>query len=186
MIGEKIVKRRKELGITQEELVLKAEEYKKEESKKGLEVQIFNQAQLSRWENNQYKPNTSNMTLLSILLNCDIEYLMDTKISNNLCELFFKEGVRISEDKELNIKENAYKLLETIRKRNMSETISNFIELILKCRKSVSLEVSGIVPQVLSKSLSENSFYNYMMCFVAGLNGKEDKHIYYDEIFEEL
>ena len=54
MIGETIKNRRNKLGLTQEELVKKAREVYENENLQE-EIKVFNQAQLSKWENGETK-----------------------------------------------------------------------------------------------------------------------------------
>ena len=178
MIGNKILERRKELGLSQEQLVKKAKELILLE---GYDIRAFNQAQLSRWESNEIKPNDSNLYLLSQLLNCTPDYFTGEK-KENMHKKFYDEAVRLTRlesdalnsvpDKELEnkLKTTTAYVLEAIKKENLQETIDLFIRLILLTGKSCSTEISIAIPQVLAGDLSESDFYKYMLSFLAGLN----------------
>ncbi len=68
MLGDNIKKLRNEIGLTQNELILKAKELKENSS-------TFTQSQLSKWEKNETIPSDENIQLLSEIFNCSKEDL---------------------------------------------------------------------------------------------------------------
>ena len=60
-IGERLVRERKKLGLTQEEL--------------GEKLNISRQA-ISKWESNISLPDTANLVKLSSLFSCSVDYIL--------------------------------------------------------------------------------------------------------------
>lgn len=102
MLGDNIKKLRNEMGLTQNELVLKAKELKGNSS-------VFSQAQLSKWEKNETIPSTENIELLSTILNCsksELEKENKNKVKVDLMQIY-EEAFELGK----NFKENEVKLL---------------------------------------------------------------------------
>lgn len=202
MIGDNIAKRRKELGLTQSELIEKAQELIKN-TQDNENKSTFTQARLSNWENNTKTPSMRNIMILSQMLNCSIEYLMGDKLKDNMNKNFYNEAVRITRDYSKvegdcqgysyltlapdievikNISVPKIQLLEAIKKEKISEVIYWFLKIILICQKELNQELSCTIPEVYSGILSEDTFYKYMLCFCAGLNGS----YYHTKIVEKM
>ena len=94
MLGEEIKNRRLELKMTEKELVQKAIEYS------GTDQNVFDEAQLIKWENNEEMIDIKNLWLLSKLLDYPILKFTNEQ-KKELNDIYYSYGLNIDENIEL-------------------------------------------------------------------------------------
>lgn len=169
MIGEKIKNRRKEIGLTQEELVKEA--YKKfEKDTNGEKIKIFDQAQLSKWENGEQIPNARNLWLLSMLL--DISFFeLNVEEDNKIIENFYHSGYDLAQKIGENLNTTIYKLLELAKNKKITEINQEILELYIYNKIEMPEDIAIMIPiYSANKEQGEEKYISYIQAFISGLN----------------
>ncbi len=180
MIGENIRNRRKEIGLTQEQLVEKA--YKEfEQEICDEDMKIFNQAQLSKWESGEQIPNTKNLLRLSRILDTSFFKLITDKENDEIVQKFYDAGYDLGKNVKEDLKTKILKLLDYIKNKKMTEVIQDFLELYAYNSMFIPEDISIMIPiYEMNKETEEDRFISYMQSFIMGLhngNLKRDKSI---------
>ena len=124
MLGDNIKKIRNEIGLTQNELVLKAKELKENSS-------TFTQAQLSKWEKNEIMPSEENIKLLSEILNCSIDDLKKENNDNVDYMKIYEEALELGKNfKASEIKSLLYKTTDD--KNDIKDNAKYYTEFFIK------------------------------------------------------
>lgn len=169
MIGEEIKNRRKEIGLTQEELVKEA--YKRfGNDTNGEKIKIFDQAQLSKWENGEQIPNTRNLWLLSMLL--DISFFkLNFEEDNKIIENFYHGGYDLAQKIGKNLDTKIYQLLEFTKNRKIKEINQEILELYIYNKIEMPEDIAIMFPIYLAnKEQEEDKYISYIQAFISGLN----------------
>lgn len=173
MIGEKIKKRRKEMGLTQEELVKKAQELQKEQKDKyNIEDKTFDQSQLSKWENNEQVPNTKNLWLLSNLLEVSF-FELDTPTNNERIQLFYNSGYDLATKIEQDLRLKINILMKHNEQEKTKELFSEILELYMYNNIQIPDNIGIMIPIF---SANKENYSEYINAFITGLfNGNLKK-----------
>lgn len=179
MIGENIKRRREELGLSQSQLTEKAREFKASVNKGSdiSEVRCFDQAQLSRWENNERTPSLENMNLLATILNCNLEDLTDNDMKAGIYQKFYDEAYRIAHNKTIKsnreeIKIQVFKLNNAMHSKNINDIVHLLLETYLICDEKID-EIGEMIPEVLCREMDKKDNEFFMLCmyrFIMGLH----------------
>lgn len=169
MIGDRIKNRRKEVGLTQEELVKKAYKEFEKENNNG-EIKIFDQAQLSRWENGEQIPNTKNLWLLSMLL--DISFFdLNSGEDNKIIENFYYGGYNLARNVKKDLGTTIYKLLEYVKNIKIKEINQEILELYIYNKIEMPEDIAIMIPiYSANKEKGEEKYISYVQAFISGLN----------------
>lgn len=172
MIGESIKNRRKELGLTQEQLVGKAyKEFEKEICDE--DIKIFNQAQLSKWESGEQIPNTKNLLRLSQILDISFFDLITVKEDDGIVQKFYDTGYDLGKNIETDLKPKILKLLDYIKNKKMKALIQNFLELFAYNNMFIPEDIAIMIPiyqMNKEKEIGEDRFISYIQSFIMGLH----------------
>ena len=169
MIGDKIKNRRKEIGLTQEQLVKEAyKQFGKDTN--GEKNKIFDQAQLSKWENGDQIPNTKNLWLLSMLL--DISFFeLNFEEDNKIIENFYQGGYDLAQKIKKDLSTTIYKLLELTKKGNIKELNQTILELYIYNKIGIPEDIAIMIPiYSANKEVGEEKYISYIQAFISGLN----------------
>ena len=168
MIGEKIKNSRKQMGLTQAELVKKAQnEFSKENY--GAEVKIFDQAQLSKWENGEQIPNIKNLCLLSMLLNVSFFDLSSTK-NSEFIDNFYQSGYNLAKSIEQDLTTQIHKLLNYIKSEDIRKINQQILELYIYNNKEMPKEIAVMIPICYTEKKESSDYISYIQAFISGLN----------------
>ncbi len=170
MIGETIKNRRNKLGLTQEELVKKAREVYENENLQE-EIKVFNQAQLSKWENGEQKPNTKNLWLLSIILETPFFEFTNQEDDNEIIKNFYNAGYCLAKKIQKDISSKIYKLLEYVKNEKMNEVNQEILELYISNNELMPEDIAVMMPIYLAnKDYAKEKYVSYIHSFISGLN----------------
>lgn len=171
MIGEEIKIRRKQLGLTQEELVQKAyKQYQVDKEKYGVEFKIFDQAQLSKWENGEQIPNTKNLWLLSILLDMSF-FELNTTEDSKIVKTFFHSGYCLAVRVKGDLNAKIHELLEYTKNRKIQEINQAILELYVDNKIEMSEDIAIMIPiSYVNKEEGEEKYLSYILSFISGMN----------------
>lgn len=165
MLGENIRKIRNEKGLTQNDVVLKAKELKKDSNK-----ETFNQSQLSKWEKNETTPSKENIELLEQIYECSLSQLPQEEMRENDSMTIYKEGFDIGckfERKEL--KKTMYILSDS--KREYKDKIEYLISFLI--RNDIKVPEFFIEMLSLCENNNESGLLPMFYMFIIGLwNGR--------------
>lgn len=175
-IGKNIKERREKLGLTQLQLVEKAKKYVSDLEKEGIEsAKGFDQAMLSKWENEEINPSIEKIRLLADLLDIRIDYLLDKEQKDNIVEIFYNEGLELAKEYYKGSKSMSLKLYNVIKLKNPDKIILLLLELFVVSSKGMPEEMSQIILEfIIDEDFKkfENYIYSFIMGFNNGVNGK--------------
>ena len=165
MLGEEIKNRRLELKMTEKELVQKAIEYS------GTDQNVFDEAQLIKWENNEEMIDIKNLWLLSKLLDYPIlKFTNEQKKEIN--DIYYSYGLNIDENIELSDMETlAEKLSKYVTEKNLNDInqllLETYIYKGLKIPKEIALLLSL---SMMYKDEEKEEYLLYIQSYIKGLN----------------
>ena len=165
MLGEEIKNRRLELKMTEKELVQKAIEYS------GTDQNVFDEAQLIKWENNEEMIDIKNLWLLSKLLDYPILKFTNEQ-KKELNDIYYSYGLNIDENIELSDMETlAKKLSKYITEKNLNDInqllLETYIYKGLKIPKEIVLLLSL---SMMYKDEEKEEYLLYIQSYIKGLN----------------
>lgn len=165
MLGEEIKNRRLELKMTEKELVQKAIEYS------GTDQNVFDEAQLIKWENNEEMIDIKNLWLLSKLLDYPILKFTNEQ-KKELNDIYYSYGLNIDENIELSDMETlAKKLSKYITEKNLNDInqllLETYIYKGLKIPKEIALLLSL---SMMYKDEEKEEYLLYIQSYIKGLN----------------
>ena len=165
MLGEEIKNRRLELKMTEKELVRKAIEYS------GTDQNVFDEAQLIKWENNEEMIDIKNLWLLSKLLDYPILKFTNEQ-KKELNDIYYSYGLNIDENIELSDMETlAKKLSKYITEKNLNDInqllLETYIYKGLKIPKEIALLLSL---SMMYKDEEKEEYLLYIQSYIKGLN----------------
>lgn len=144
----------------------------------GEEVGTFTQAQLSNWENNKSKPSLKNLNDLCIILDTTLDKLLEENQKKDFQNIFITEGYNVAKrfkkvTNKNDITTKIYELQNIIKKENINELISFFIEIYVTAKKSIENDISIILLDTImhkNDNDTKENFINYMTMFEIGLH----------------
>lgn len=165
MLGEEIKNRRLELKMTEKELVQKAIEYS------GTDQNVFDEAQLIKWENNEEMIDIKNLWLLSKLLDYPILKFTNEQ-KKELNDIYYSYGLNIDENIELSDMETlAEKLSKYVTEKNLNDInqllLETYIYKGLKIPKEIALLLSL---SMMYKDEEKEEYLLYIQSYIKGLN----------------
>ena len=165
MLGEEIKNRRLELKMTEKELVQKAIEYS------GTDLNVFDEAQLIKWENNEEMIDIKNLWLLSKLLDYPILKFTNEQ-KKELNDIYYSYGLNIDENIELSDMETlAEKLSKYVTEKNLNDInqllLETYIYKGLKIPKEIALLLSL---SMMYKDEEKEEYLLYIQSYIKGLN----------------
>ena len=165
MLGEEIKNRRLELKMTEKELVQKAIEYS------GTDQNVFDEAQLIKWENNEEMIDIKNLWLLSKLLDYPILKFTNEQ-KKELNDIYYSYGLNIDENIELSDMETlAEKLSKYVTEKNLNDInqllLETYIYKGLKIPKEIALLLSL---SMMYKDEEKEEYLLYIQLYIKGLN----------------
>lgn len=165
MLGEEIKNRRLELKMTEKELVQKAIEYS------GTDQNVFDEAQLIKWENNEEMIDIKNLWLLSKLLDYPILKFTNEQ-KKELNDIYYSYGLNIDENIELSDMETlAEKLSKYVTEKNLNDINQLLLEIYiykgLKIPKEIVLLLSL---SMMYKDEEKEEYLLYIQSYIKGLN----------------
>ena len=143
MLGEEIKNRRLELKMTEKELVQKAIEYS------GTDQNVFDEAQLIKWENNEEMIDIKNLWLLSKLLDYPILKFTNEQ-KKELNDIYYSYGLNIDENIELSDMET---LAEQLSKYVTEKNLNDINQLLLETYIYKGLKIPKEIALLLSLSM---------------------------------
>ena len=165
MLGEEIKNRRLELKMTEKELVQKGREYR------GTDQNVFDEAQLIKWENNEEMIDIKNLWLLSKLLDYPILKFTNEQ-KKELNDIYYSYGLNIDENIELSDMETlAEKLSKYVTEKNLNDInqllLETYIYKGLKIPKEIALLLSL---SMMYKDEEKEEYLLYIQSYIKGLN----------------
>lgn len=165
MLGEEIKNRRLELKMTEKELVQKAIEYS------GTDQNVFDEAQLIKWENNEEMIDIKNLWLLSKVLDYPILKFTNEQ-KKELNDIYYSYGLNIDENIELSDMET---LVEKLSKYVTEKNLNDINQLLLETYIYKGLKIPKEIVLLLSLSMmykdeEKEEYLLYIQSYIKGLN----------------
>lgn len=164
MLGEEIKNRRLELKMTEKELVQKAIEYS------GTDQNVFDEAQLIKWENNEEMIDIKNLWLLSKLLDYPILKFTNEQ-KKELNDIYYSYGLNIDENIELSDMETlAEKLSKYVTEKNLNDINQLLLETYIYKGLKIPKEIALLLSLSMMYKEEEEEYLLYIQSYIKGLN----------------